>query len=172
MYSCNCAKRSRLGCQREADDERGSLRVLIIVTNNFPAMLADDAVADTQTQARALAHVFGCKEWIEDNGGIGNAGTIIAEGNLHKGARQSALDFDSGGPRGFANRVIGIIQDVEKHLLQLMRVTDDLGQRFVEMFDHLNAMTDEIVRSQMHRALQNRIELQRLALRRHLAGKT
>ena len=83
----------------------------------------------------------------------------------------SAHDLDAGRPAGLANRVIGVIHDVEKYLLQLMRIAYNLGQRLVQMFDHLNAMTDEVIGTQMNGALQYGVKLDGLALRRHLAGK-
>ena len=39
------------------------------------------------------------------------------------------------GRADFVHGVVGIVQNVEKNLLQLMGVADDLGQAFVEVFD-------------------------------------
>ena len=69
------------------------------------------------------------------------------------------------------HRVVGVVQDVQEHLLQLVRISDDLGQRLVEVLDHLDAVALEVVGAQLHGALQDGIQLHRLALRRHLAGK-
>src|SRR6266852_6055587 len=171
MYSRNCSKGCRLGCYREADDKGRSFRVQVVVTHNFAAMFADDAIANTQAQTGTLADVLGGKEWIKNAFGIGDAHTAIAKRNLDERAGTGAPDLNAGGPRGFADSIVSVVQYVEKHLLELVRVSDDSGQGFVETFDHLNAVTDEVVRAQVYGALQDGVELDELALRWHLTGK-
>src|ERR1019366_4440966 len=80
-------------------------------------------------------------------------------------------DLNAGGASAFADGVVSVVQDVQKHLLELVGISDDFGQGLVEAFDHLNAVTDEVVRAQVHGALQDGVELNELALRWHLAGK-
>ena len=48
-------------------------------------MFADNAIANTETQARALADVFGGEERIKNTSGIGDAGTVIAKRNFDEG---------------------------------------------------------------------------------------
>src|SRR5262249_44393373 len=52
---------------------------LAIPRGNISAMLLDDAVADAQAQARALAHALGGVERIENAVGLLDAGTGILE---------------------------------------------------------------------------------------------
>src|SRR5580693_5544783 len=140
MYSCNCSKRRRLTGHREADHESRSFGSQIAVTDNFAAMFADDAITNTQAEASPLADVFGGKEGIKNAFGVGDPRAVVRKGNFHERAGLSAHNLNAGGPPGFADRVIGIIQDVKKYLLQLVRISHHLRQRFVEMFDNLNAM--------------------------------
>src|SRR6266853_3674441 len=171
MHSCNCSKGCRLGCHREADDKGRSFRVQVVVTHNLSAMFTDDAIADTQAQTSTLADVLGGKERIKNTFGIDDAHTVVAKRNLDESVGAGAPDLNARGPRGFADGVISVVQDVEKHLLELVGISDDSGQGFVEAFDHLNAVTDEVVRAQVYGALQDGVELDELALRRHLTGK-
>src|SRR5713101_2553796 len=171
MHSCNCSKGCRLGCDREADDKGRSFRVKVVVTHNLSAMFTDDAIANTQAQTSTLADVLGGKERIKNTFGIDDAHTVIAKRNLDESVGAGAPDLNARGPRGFADGVISVVQDVEKHLLELVGISDDSGQGFVEAFDHLNAVADEDVRAQVYGALQDGVELDELALRRHLAGK-
>src|SRR5208337_772388 len=171
MHSCNGSEGCRLGYYREADDKGGSFRVQVVVTNNFAAMFVDNAIANAEAQTSTLADVFGGEERIENTFGIGDAYAVIAKRNFRKCVGAGAYDLNAGGPRGFADSVVSVVQDVEKYLLQLVGISDDQGQGLVEAFDHLNAVADEIVRAQVHGALQDGVELNRLALRRHLAGK-
>src|SRR5467141_2660508 len=155
MHSCNCSKGCRFGCHREADDKGRSFRVQVVVTHNLSAMFADNAIANTQAQTGTLANVLGGKERIKNTFGIGDAHAVIAKRNLDERAAAGAPDLNAGGPPGFADSVVSIVQYVEKHLLELVGISDDRGQRFVEAFDHLNAVTDEVVRAQVQRALQD-----------------
>src|ERR1700682_1611171 len=171
MHSCNCSKGCRLGCDRKPDDKGRSFRVKVVVTHNLSAMFTDDAIANTQAQTGTLADVLGGEERIKNTFGIDYAHTVIAKRNLDERVGAGAPDLNARGPRGFADGVVSVVQDVEKHLLELVGISDDRGEGFVEAFDHLNAMADEVVGAQVHGALQNGVELDELALRWHLAGK-
>ena len=69
---------------------------------------------------------------------------------------------------GLAHRVVGVVQDVEKDLLQLVRVADDVGHALVEPLDNLHAVAGEIVGAQREGAAHDHIQLHQVALRRHL----
>jgi len=66
----------------QADDEGCALPVGVVVTENFSAMLLDDAVANAQAQASALANLFGGEEGIEDAIRVRNSRTVITERNF------------------------------------------------------------------------------------------
>ncbi len=69
------------------------------------------------------------------------------------------------------HRIVGVIQDIEKDLLQLVGVADDVGQSFIEMFDHVDPVTVEVVGTQLNGAAQDEVQLHGIALGRLLAGK-
>ena len=60
---------------------------------------------------------------------------------------------------GFTNRVVSVVQNVQKDLLQLVRVPDHAWQFLVEVFDHFNAVAVEVVRAELDRPTQNGVEL-------------
>ena len=70
------------------------------------------------------------------------------------------------------HRIVSIVHDVEKHLLQLVRVSDHVGQFLIQFLHHLDPVALEVVGPQLHCPPQNSIQLHRLALRRHLPGET
>ena len=39
----------------------------------------------------------------------------------------------------------GVVEDVYEYLLQLISVTDDLGQVRIELFDQLNAVVGQVI---------------------------
>ena len=80
-------------------------------------------------------------------------------------------DFDLSGTPHFLNRVVGIIQNIEKHLLQLVRIADGERQIVVVAFGQLHAVVREIVGPKLQRLLQDGIHPHRFALRRHLPRK-
>src|SRR5260370_40756576 len=82
LPSGNCPKGCRLGWIREADDKGRSFRGEVVLTQNFTAMFADNAVANTQSQASTFADVFGGKERIENTFGIDDADAVIAKRNV------------------------------------------------------------------------------------------
>ena len=47
------------------------------------------------------------------------------------------------------HRVVGVVQNVEEDLLQLVRVADHVRQPFIEMLDDVDAVTVEIVGAQL-----------------------
>ena len=67
--------------------------------------------------------------------------------------------------------VVSIVDDVEKHLLQLVGVADDIGQSLIEVLDDVDAVAVEIVRTQLNGTAKNQVELYGVALRRHLTGE-
>jgi len=81
----------------------------------------------------------GGKERIKNTFGIGDAHTFIAKRNLDERAGAGALISMRGGPRGFADGVVSVVQDVRNTCWSWWESPTTAGQRFVEAFDHLNA---------------------------------
>ena len=55
--------------------------------------------------------------------------------------------------------IVGVVQNVEKNLLQLVRVAHDLGQSLVEMFHDIDAVASEVIGTQLDGSAQDRIQL-------------
>src|SRR5947209_13237696 len=134
-------------------------------------MLAYDAIADAQPQACALPNFLRGEKWIEDALGILNALAIVAEQDFHPAAVMNSLNFNQPRPACSPNRVIGIIQNVEEYLLQLVRVPHQLRQAVIKLFHDLHTVIGEVIGAQSNRLAQNFIDLHRLALWRTLPGK-
>ena len=156
----------------KADDECGSLPVGVVMAENLTSVLLHNAVADAQAEAGSLANLFGGEEGIEDAIGVGDTVAIVAEGNFDGIVGLGGHDFDTSGAADFVHGVIGVVQDVQKNLLQLVSVTDNVGKIFVEVFDDVDAVAVEVVGTQLNRPAQDKVELHGVTLRRHLPGKT
>ena len=141
------------------------------MTKNLAAVFLHNAVADTQAQAGSLADFFGGEEGIENLIGMRNPVAVVAEGNFDGVAGFGGHDFDARGAANFVHGVVGVVENVEKDLLQLMGVAHHIGQPFVQVLDDFDAVAGEVVGAQLNGAAQDHIELHGVALRRHLAGK-
>src|SRR5216684_3553440 len=134
-------------------------------------MGADDAVADTQTKTRSLSHFFGCKERVEDAVRIGDAGTVIPKEDFHGIVSWRRLDFNPAPSASFPHRVIGVIEDVQENLLELLRIADHTRQIGIQGFQNLYAVAGKIVGAQFDRLAQHDVDLHRLPAGRGLTRK-
>ena len=73
---------------------------------------------------------------------------------------------------GLLDCVVGIVQDVQEYLLQLLRVAQCRADSLVELLHHFHAMAGKIVAAQFDGLAQDRVHLDRFALRRFLPGET
>src|SRR5436190_17036359 len=112
---------------RQADDEAGAGPVHVVVALQFTAVLANDAVADTQPEPGSLAHIFSGVERIEDTFGMRYPWAAIDKRDLHGICVMPAMDLDAPALGGFPDRVISVVQDVEEDLLQLMAIAKYRG---------------------------------------------
>src|SRR4051812_48955830 len=108
-------------------------------------MLAHDAIANAQAEAGPLAHFFGGEEWIEDAVRVRDSAAVVGEAELDVRLAHRGGDLDATVPFRLAHRVIRVVDDVEEHLLQLVRVANYGRQFRVEALDHLNAVAGEVV---------------------------
>lgn len=160
-----------MGDCRETDDESGALPSDIVMAKNLAAVLLDDAIADAEAKPGALSDLFGCEEGVENLVGMSNSIAIIGKRHLYRISGFGGHDLDASRAADFVHRVVSVVQNVEKDLLQLVGVADYVGQSLVEMLDYIDAMTIEVVRAQLDGAAQDRIQLQSIALWRHLASE-
>src|SRR5262249_61834279 len=156
---------------RQAHDKRCALGMQGGTANNLSSMLAHNPVTDAQAQACPFADLFCRKKRIEDPFGMRDARSVIAEGNFNRAVSPGSCDLNARVAANFAHRVICIVQNVQKHLLKLVRVSNDVRQFLIKLLNHFDPVALEIVKAQLHRAMKNRVELYRLTLRRHLPSE-
>src|ERR1700693_4099328 len=148
----------------------------IVPAENFSTMSAHDPVTDAKSQAGALAHLFGGEERVKNSVGLGDSGAVVDERYFY------GIDFGIDGAAGaygdfaviarFLNGVVGVVQDVQEDLLQLLSVAKRGRQVFVEFFDNLHAMAGKIVTAQLDGLAENCVYLHGFTLRWSLPGET
>src|ERR1043166_3504788 len=104
--------------------------------------------------------------------GVLNAFAVVAEQDLDPAAILDRLNLDQAGTPGRLHGVIRLVQDIQEHLLQLVRIADQIRQALIEFLHNLHAVIGKVIRAQGDGLAQNVVDLERLALRRALAGKT
>src|SRR5271170_7347879 len=65
--------------QRQSHHKGAALFVLVVPAQNFPAVCANDAITNAQSQPSSFAGLFCGEERIEDSIGLANAGAIVDE---------------------------------------------------------------------------------------------
>src|SRR5438309_2015486 len=107
---------------RQAHAERCSGPVRVVVAGDFAVVFADYAVADAQAETGTFADFLGREERIEDAVRGRNAWPVVAQGDLNTPINLGSGDPDRSTTPCLANRVVGIVQNVEEDLLELMAV--------------------------------------------------
>src|SRR5215467_4869793 len=101
----------------ETHGESGARLADIISAKNFATVLLNDAVTNTQTQAGPLADLLGGKKGIENPVWLADTVTIVTKQDLHKSLSPRAGYFYAGASRRLPYCVVGVIENVEEHLL-------------------------------------------------------
>ena len=156
----------------QADHKRGALSRDVVVAGNLAPMLFDDAVTDAEAESGTLSNFLGGKERVEYLVRMSDALAIIRECDFHEIFPADGRDLDAGRTPDFMDGIVGVIENIQEYLLQLVGIADDLRQRLIQMLNNVDAMTVEIVRAQLDRASQDRVQLQSIPLWRHLARET
>ena len=91
-------------------------------------MLFHDSVANAQTQSSAFADPLGGKKRIENSVRMTDPWTIVPERHFHKIFVAGRGNFDARTLSIFAHGIVSIVQNIQEHLLQLVRISDDEGQ--------------------------------------------
>src|SRR5436305_12377950 len=91
-------------------------------------MFLHDAIADAQSQARALTYALGRVERIEDALGVLESGAIVRELRADVPVLPEDFDLHLARAPGFKNGIYRIVQDVEEYLLDLMRIGNHHGR--------------------------------------------
>src|SRR5437867_1217021 len=119
-HSCGNTEGSGVQCCGQTDDESCPRPVTVVVTEDFASMFLHDAIADAQAEAGSFTDLFCREERIEDAIRVRDSVTVVAEGNFDGVVRLRAHDLDAGGTPHLANGIVGVIENIEEDLLQLV----------------------------------------------------
>ena len=126
-------------------------------------MLLHDRVGDRESQARALADLLCREERIENPASDvdRHAGAVVADLERHGvllGVMPGA-DDQRAAPVGGEHRLFGVDHQVEQHLLDLVRVGEDLGQARCERGHDVDIGQALFVRSERQRFGHHLVEV-------------
>src|SRR5713226_1264387 len=144
---------------------------LPVVGENFSAVLLNDAEANAEAQARALANRFRRIEWIENALRVLETGTGVGEQNDHVGAvadRLNGQDTAVGGFHGFQ----GVADDVEENLHQLISISANAGEDGLELQLDARRPGAQVERAELHGVVHHGVDVEERALSRYLARET
>ena len=121
-------------------------------------MLLDDALADREAQAGALALRLGAEERLEHplGDGFGHSGAVVRNADRH--AIQPVLGGDRDAtvpPVRASDRLGRVVDDVHEHLLDLVRVHLHLGDARFDVERELDLVRHELVLEQSQGRLED-----------------
>src|SRR5262249_11136924 len=146
---------------RETHDKRCAVGLHVVMAQNLSTVLSHNSVADAQAQPRSFADFLGRKKRIKDPIWMRDAMPVIAEGNLNEAAGGSCRNLNTRLTADFAHSVICIVENIQKDLLKLVRVTNYARQLLIKVLNNFYSMALEVVGAQLHRAMENRVKLHR-----------
>src|SRR5207248_7506992 len=98
-------------------------------------MLAQNSVTDAQPQSSSLAYFLSGEEGIKNALAMNDSLPVICEHNLVRISTLPGRNFNATRATLVAHRVIGVVQNVQNHLLQLVRVAGNLWQIGLQLLD-------------------------------------
>src|SRR6267378_2719205 len=131
-------------------------------------MGAHDAVANAQAESSAFTGLLGRVKRIEVPLRIGDSGTVIRNGHLNGIAAQPRADSNAPTMPRLLYRIIGVIENVQENLLQLLRIAEGGRQILIELLDDFYSVTGEIITAELDGLPQHVIDLYQFALYRTL----
>src|ERR1700676_849636 len=137
------------------------------------AVLANDGQADAETEAGAPAGALGGVKGIEKaRDGIGtNANAVVLEGDGDARAYASKTNLDAARFTDFADGLLGVGDQIEKDLNELVGVGNDSWKIGLRTEIHFDVISAERVFMQLEGAVYDAIEIDRFFLRRGRPGK-
>src|SRR5579864_2801274 len=162
---CNC--RSASGRKAHKKSTAGS--VGIIHAGDLASMLPHDAVTNAQAEASSLADFFCRVERLEDAFRLRNPRSVVSDRDLHPSLALRRGDLDAPHATDFAHGVIGIVQDVEKHLLELIRIPKNRRNVRTRVLNDFNTLTGGAIGAELDYLFEYFLGDKPLASRRHLA---
>src|SRR6266702_6992233 len=169
--SSSSGKGRKFGYSWQPDCKGCTLAVSIVRAEDFSSVFFHDSITDTQAEACALTHLLSSKEGIEDAVRLRDSVAVVPESHLYELLVAASGNLQTRPLYRLPHGVIRVVQDVKKHLLQLLRISDDKRQMLMKLLCYCHAAAMKIVSSQLNGPFQNHIQLHRLTLRRHLAGE-
>src|ERR1700730_7040406 len=158
--------------QWNADHKCATGRSLVVPALNFATVSPDNAVANAQPQTCPFAGMFGGVKRIENALRIDDASTVVGDVHFDGVMVMTGSNGDPPALAGFLDRIVGVIQNIQKNLLQLLRVSQRRGQGFIKFFKHFHAVTGEIIAAQLDGLAQYIVHLPNLGLYRTRALAT
>src|SRR5208282_5695126 len=135
-------------------DFENSAAVLPVLCADLSAMLLNNSVTDAEAEPRAFAYALGGVERLKNAVRFLDSGT----GVVKFGVDISVLGVDTHLQRsslsGFQHSVYSVVDDVEKHLLQLVRVSGDRRSRAFEFALQLDVIYFQVIVAQRQGLIQ------------------
>lgn len=158
--------------EREIDGERGTAGRKGFGFDGA-AVLANDGEADAEAEAGAAAGALGGVKGIEETrDGFGaNADAVVLKGDGDARAKTSEADLNAAGFADFADGLLGIGDEIEKDLDELVGIANDAGEIGLRTEIDFDAVAAEGVFVKLERALDDAIEIDGFFLGRGRAGE-
>src|SRR5207249_9438316 len=135
------------------------------MAQNLSSVLMHNSITDTQAQSRALAYFLGRKEWVKNPFRMGDAMPVVAERNFHEPTRARGSNLNARLAASLPHSVICIVENIQKHLLELVRISDHAGQFLFKPLNHLDIVTLKVIGAYLDGAMCNRGKQYRFAER-------
>src|SRR5580692_102816 len=137
------------------------------------AVFADDRETDAEAEARASAGALGGIEGVEEalNGIGADADAVVLKRDGDASADTRKADLDAAGLADFANGLLGVGDEVEKNLDELVGVGDDAGKIGLRAEIDFDIISAKRVLVELERAIDDTVEIDGFFLGRSGAGK-
>src|SRR5260370_16756477 len=129
-------KGRKFGYSRQPDCKGCALAVSIVRAEDFSSVFFHDSITNTQAEACTLTHLLRGKERIEDAVGLGDPVAVVPESHLHELIVAASGNLQTRPLYRLPHGVVGVVQDVKKHLLQLFRISDDKRDMLMKLLGY------------------------------------
>src|SRR5579864_6099772 len=140
-----------------------------IVGGDVAAMFFYDAIADAQPEAGPFSNALSGVKRIEDALGILDSSAVVGELRANVSTFRTDTNLEFAGMPSFENGIDGIVDDIQKYLLDLVRVGDDQGRFGGKIALHADVIDLEIVVAQGQSFVENLADVDLIPLRLALA---
>src|SRR5438105_13505042 len=113
------------------------------MAQNLSSVLMHNSITDTQAQSRALAYFLGRKEWVKNPFRMRDAMPVVAERYFHEPTRARGCHLNARLAASLPHRVICIVDHIQKHLLELVGISNPARQFLFKPPHHLDIVPME-----------------------------